>query len=153
VIHFVPWLKLPQSSQRKKKLPDSVSVNRGHIRSQQLNRDGHNGSPNADQDTDKNSRTSHLTASASEHLIMQTPSTAQIRTAIEVLKKFGEHINHNAVNTVIELSDSQLHDQQAGRIEARTIEQTTRIETVAAQLESWRNELLQQGRQCVSHHV
>jgi hypothetical protein len=84
---------------------------------------------------------------------MQTPSTAQIRTAIEVLKKFGEHINQNAVNTVIELSDSQLHDQQPGRIEARTIEQTSRIETVAAQLESWRNELLQQGRQCVSYHV
>ena len=84
---------------------------------------------------------------------MQTPSTAQIRTAIEVLKKFGEHINHNAVNTMIELSDSQLHDQQPGHIEARTIEQTTRIETVAAQLESWRNELLQQGGQCVSHHV
>jgi uncharacterized protein YqgV (UPF0045/DUF77 family) len=50
---------------------------------------------------------------------MQTPSTAQIRTAIEVLKKYGEHLNHNAVNTVIELSDSQLHDQQPGRIEAR----------------------------------
>ena len=84
---------------------------------------------------------------------MQTPSTAQIRIAIEVLKKYGEHINHNAVNTVIELSDSQLHDQQPGRIEARTIEQTTRIETVAAQLEHWRDELLQQRRQCVSHHV
>jgi len=54
---------------------------------------------------------------------------------------------------VIELSDSQLHDQQPGRIEARTIEQTTRIETVAAQLEHWRDELLQQRRQCVSHHV
>jgi hypothetical protein len=84
---------------------------------------------------------------------MQTPSTAQIRTAIEVLKKLGEHINHNAVNTMIESSDSQLHEQQPGRIEARTIEQTTRIESVAAQLESWRNEMLQQGRQCVSHHV
>lgn len=84
---------------------------------------------------------------------METPSTAQIRVAIEVLKKYGEHINHNAVNTVIELSDSQLHDQQPGRIEARTIEQTTRIETVAAQLEKWRNELAQERRQCVSNHI
>ena len=84
---------------------------------------------------------------------MQTPSTAQIRTAIDVLKKFGEHINHNAVNTVIELADSQLHDQQPGRIEARTIEQTTRIETVAAQLEQWRDELMQQRRQCVCNHI
>ena len=84
---------------------------------------------------------------------MQTPSTAQIRTAIEVLKKFGEHLNHNAVNSVVELSDSQLHDRQAGRHEVRTIEQISRIETVAGQLESWRNELLQQQSQCVSHHV
>ena len=84
---------------------------------------------------------------------MQTPSTAQIRTAIEVLKKFGEHLNHNAVNSVVELSDSQLHDRQAGRQEVRTIEQISRIESVAGQLESWRNELLQQQSQCVSHHV
>ena len=84
---------------------------------------------------------------------MQTPSTAQIRTAIEVLKKYGEHLNHNAVNTVVELSDSQLHDRQAGRHEVRIIEQISRIETVAGQLESWRNELLQQQSQCVSHHV
>ncbi len=84
---------------------------------------------------------------------MQTPSTAQIRTAIEVLKKYGEHINHNAVNAVVELSDLQLHDRQAGRQEVRTIEQISRIETVAAQLETWRNEMLQQQSQCVSHHV
>ena len=84
---------------------------------------------------------------------MQTPSTSQIRTAIEVLKKYGEHINHNAVNKVIELADSQLHDQQPGRIEAGTIEQTTCIETVAAQLEKWRNELVQERRQCVSNHI
>jgi hypothetical protein len=54
---------------------------------------------------------------------------------------------------VIELSDSQLHDQQPGRIEAGTIEQTTRIETVAAQLEKWHNELVQERRQCVSNHI
>jgi len=84
---------------------------------------------------------------------MQTPSTVQIRTAIEVLKKYGEHINHNVVNRVIELSDSQLHDQQSGRIEAGTIEQTTRIETVTAQLEKWRNELVHARRQCVSNHI
>ena len=84
---------------------------------------------------------------------MQTPSTAQIRTAIEVLKKYGDHINHKAVNAAIELSDSQLHDRQAGRLEVQTIEQITRVKTVAAQLETWRNELLQQERPCVSHHV
>lgn len=84
---------------------------------------------------------------------MQPPTTAQIRTAIEVLKKFGEHLNTNAANTVISLPDSQHFDRHAANIEARTIEQTTRIESVATQLESWRNELMQQRRQCVAHRV
>ena len=87
------------------------------------------------------------------HLIMQTPSTAQIRTAIEVLKKFGEHINHNAANLVIQLPDTHFGDQCAARAEVVKIEQVSRIQTVAVQLETWRNELLQQGRQCVSYHV
>lgn len=84
---------------------------------------------------------------------MQTPTTAQIRTAIEVLKKFGEHINTNTANAVIALHESAHSDRQAAQMGSQTIEQTTRIETVAAQLENWRNELLQQRRQCVSQHV
>ena len=86
-------------------------------------------------------------------LIMQPPTTAQIRTAIEVLKKFGEHINTNAANEAIGLHESPHSDQLAARIGSQTIEQTTRIETVAAQLADWRNELLQQRRQCVSQRV
>ena len=84
---------------------------------------------------------------------MQTPTTAQIRTAVEVLKKLGERLNEHAAHSVIQLPDSQLGERYAGQIEVRTIEQTTRIQTVAAQLEQWRDELLQQRRQCVSHHV
>jgi ribosomal 50S subunit-associated protein YjgA (DUF615 family) len=84
---------------------------------------------------------------------MHTPSTAQIRTAIEVLKKLGERLNDRAANSVMELRDSQFGDHQAGRIEVTTIEQTTRIQSVAAQLENWRDQLLQQRRQCVSNHI
>jgi hypothetical protein len=84
---------------------------------------------------------------------MQTPSTAQIRTAIEVLKKFGEHINHNAVNTMIELSDSQLHDQQPGRIEARTIEQTHASKLSPRNWNPGVTNCCNRRRQCVSHHV
>jgi hypothetical protein len=84
---------------------------------------------------------------------MQPPTTAQIRIAIEVLKKFGEHLNTNAANTVIGLPDSQHFDRHAANLEVRAIEQTTRIETVAAQLEGWRNELMQERRQCVAHRV
>lgn len=62
---------------------------------------------------------------------MQSPTTAQIRTAIEVLKKFSEHINTNAANEVIGLHESPHSDRQAARIGSRTIDQTTRIEAVA----------------------
>ena len=103
--------------------------------------------------TQASAGTDPQTLTRHSYLIMHTPTTAQIRTAIEVLKKFGEHINTNAADAAIGLHESQHSDQHAARIEARTIEQTTRIETVAAQLANWRDELLQQRRQCVSHHV
>jgi hypothetical protein len=82
---------------------------------------------------------------------MQTPSTAQIRTAIEVLKKFCEHINHNADNLVIELPDTRLGGHVAARAKVLKIEQTTRIQSVAAQLENWRDQLLQQRMRKVEY--
>jgi len=84
---------------------------------------------------------------------MQTPTTAQIHTAIEVLEKLGERINTHAGDSVLQLSGSQHRAHQAGSIEVAAIEQTTRIEAVAAQLKQWRDDLGQERRQCVSHHV
>ncbi len=84
---------------------------------------------------------------------MQTPTTAQIRTAIEVLKKYSEHINHNAVDLVVQLPDTRFGDHVAARAKVLNIEQVSRIQTVAEQLENWRDQLVQQRRQCVSHHA
>ncbi len=84
---------------------------------------------------------------------MQTPTTAQIRTAIEVLEKLGERLNIHAEHSVMQLPESQLGAHYAGRIEVQAIEQTTQIEAVAAQLKNWRAELSEQRRQCVSHHL
>ena len=84
---------------------------------------------------------------------MQTPTTAQVRTAIEVLKKFGEHINRNASSLVVQLPDTHFGDHCAARLEVLKIEQVSRIQTLAAQLESWRDQLLQERRQWVSHRV
>ena len=84
---------------------------------------------------------------------MRTPTTSQLRTAIEVLKNLGERINENAAHSVIQLPESRFGDQHVARIEAHAIEQTTQIETVMAQLESWRDELQRQNRQCVSQRV
>ena len=84
---------------------------------------------------------------------MQTPTTAQIRTAIQVLKKYGEHINHNAANLIIELPETRFGDHVAARAKVVNIEQVSRIQTVASQLEKWRDDLLHERRRCVSHHV
>jgi hypothetical protein len=84
---------------------------------------------------------------------MQTPTTAQIRTAIEVLSKLGERLNTQAERSVMQLSESPTSAHYSGSIQVSAIEQTTRIEAVATQLKNWRDELLEQRRQCVSHHV
>jgi hypothetical protein len=62
------------------------------------------------------------------HLTMQSPTTAQLGAAIVGLEPFGEHINHAAANTVIGWPEAQHYD---ANIEARTIEQTDRIQTIA----------------------
>ncbi len=84
---------------------------------------------------------------------MQTPTTAQIRTAIEVLRKFGERISHNAANLTIRMPDAQFGDHCAARVEVLKIEQVSGIQSIAAQLEHWSDQLLQERRQCVSTHV
>jgi hypothetical protein len=84
---------------------------------------------------------------------MQTPTTAQIRTAIDVLNKLGERLNAHAEHSVTQLSESPLGVHYAGRIEVGATEQITRIEAIATQLKNWRDEMLEQRRQCVSHHV
>ena len=81
-----------------------------------------------------------------------TPTTADLRTAIQVLDKLGERFTANANNSMIEMSESQPGSHRTGQIEASAIEQTARVKLVSAQLKSWRDELLQQ-RQTVAHHV
>ncbi len=84
---------------------------------------------------------------------MLTPTTAELRTAIEVLKMLGQRINEHSAHSVMQLPDTQLGDNYAAHIEARTIEQTGHIETVSAQLKNWRDELLQERRQHVCQSI
>jgi len=84
---------------------------------------------------------------------MLTPTTAELRTAIEVLKMLGQRIHDHAAHSVTQLPDTELGDQYAAHIEARTIEQTSHIETVSVQLKNWRDELLQERKQHVSQSV
>ena len=86
-------------------------------------------------------------------LTMQTPTTAQLRTAIGMLKKLEERIDNHGNHSLMQLPTTRLGDDYAARIEWQTIEQIARLKTVMAQLESWRDELKQERRQCVTHHV
>lgn len=83
---------------------------------------------------------------------MHGPTTAQIRTAIQVLKRFGEHINRNAANLIVELPETRLGADVGARAKVVSIEQINRVQAVTAQLEQWRSELSQHQRQCLSHH-
>jgi len=84
---------------------------------------------------------------------MLTPTTTELFTAIEVLRKLGLRINEHATHSVLQMPDSSLGEHYAGRIGLNAIEQTSRIEDVAGQLKNWREELLQQRRQNVSQSV
>ena len=84
---------------------------------------------------------------------MQTPTFAQLGTAIEVLNKLAQRLDTHAVHSVMQLPETPLGDDYAAKVAARNIEQTSQIETVAAQLKHWREELLQQQRQSISYHV
>jgi hypothetical protein len=86
-------------------------------------------------------------------LIMMTPTTAEIRTAIEVLKMLDQRLNDQAAHSVMQLPNTELGDQYAEQIKARTIEQTSHIEKVSMQLQNWREELLQQQKQQVVQSV
>jgi hypothetical protein len=84
---------------------------------------------------------------------MRIPTTGQLRTAIKVLKKLEERIENHVAHSVMQMPDTRLGDDYAARIESQTIEQIARLKTVMGQLESWRDELKQERRQCVTHHV
>jgi hypothetical protein len=75
---------------------------------------------------------------------MQTPTTAEFDTAIEVLKKHAEHLNEQAAHSMIQMPESRLGVDYAARIQSQTIGQIGQIETVAVQIKNWRDEIFQQ---------
>ena len=78
---------------------------------------------------------------------MQTPTQAQIKTAIEVLKKYAERLNEQAAHSVIQMPESRLGADYAARIQSQTIGQISQIEAVAAQLTNWLDEIIQPQKQ------
>jgi hypothetical protein len=78
---------------------------------------------------------------------MQTPTPAQIKTAIEVLKKYAERLNEQATHSVIQMPESRLGADYAARIQSQTIGQISNVEAVAAQLTNWLDEIIQPQQQ------
>ena len=84
---------------------------------------------------------------------MQTPTTVEFNTAIEVLKKYAERLNEQAAHSMIQMPESRLGVDYAARIQSQTIGQIGQIETVAAQIGNWRDEIFQQPDQTNFRHV
>jgi hypothetical protein len=100
----------------------------------------------------KSIRESTAQSTEHHHITMQ-PTTADLRTAIEVLKILDQRLNEQAAESVRQLPETDLGDRYAAHIESRTIEQTSHIEKVSMQLQNWRDELLQQQKQQVTQSV
>ena len=84
---------------------------------------------------------------------MQTPTTMQIRTAIEVLQKLGERIKEHAARSVRQMPSSHQAGLLLGQITVNVREQTKQVEAITGQLEAWHSELEQRRRQNVSYYV
>jgi len=84
---------------------------------------------------------------------MQLPTTTQLRTAVDVLDKLAERLNTEAEHSKMQLPETHLGNDYAGRIEARTIARTTEIKSVAAQLNAWEHELAEERKHRVGHRV
>ena len=84
---------------------------------------------------------------------MNASTAPEFRAAITELNRLSHRIDNHAADRVMRLPESRYGDQHATRIEAQTMEQTSRISAVIAQLEGWRDELQQQRRHRVSHRV
>ena len=84
---------------------------------------------------------------------MLTPTTAELHTAIEVLRKLGQRINDNAARSVRQMPSGSQAGQLLGQITVNAREQTQRADDVAEQLKNWRSELINQQKNHVSQSV
>ena len=58
---------------------------------------------------------------------MQTPTTAEFNTAIEVLKKYAERLNELAAHSMIQMPEPCLGADYAARIQSQTSGQISHI--------------------------
>lgn len=81
---------------------------------------------------------------------MQVPTSAQVRTAIEVLEKLGERINEHTARSVRQIPPSHAAGQLVSQISANAAEQIKQVQSLTGLLQTWHGELERQRRQNVS---
>ena len=84
---------------------------------------------------------------------MQTPTTYQIRTAIEVLEKLGERIDKHAARSLLQIPPCREAGEVAGQVAVNAREQNSQVKAVTGLLQTWHNELDRHRKLSVSHHV
>jgi hypothetical protein len=89
---------------------------------------------------------------AGPNLISKTPSSDELKTAIQVLELLSERVTAHANHSISELPQTQLGNQYAGQIKEDSLEKSAQIKLIGDQLSNWREELLRQ-RQTSFHHV
>lgn len=84
---------------------------------------------------------------------MQSPTTTQIRTAIEVLEKLGERINHHAARSMSQIPPSHVAGEVASQITVNAKEQNDQVKSITGLLQTWHGELERKRRQNVTQHL
>ena len=84
---------------------------------------------------------------------MQEPTTTQLRTTLEVLRKLSGRINEHAARSVRQIPPSSVNGQLAGQISVNAMEQTKHVQEITGLLKTWHGELEQRRRQCVSNRI
>ena len=77
---------------------------------------------------------------------MQTPTVAQIETAIDVLNKLAERLNIQAAHFIVQLPETQIGTHYAGTIGLETGEQNLNIKNLTKKLKIWEEELTEETK-------
>ena len=84
---------------------------------------------------------------------MITPTTYEIRAAMEVLKSLDQRLQERAAHTVRQVPPTVLGNHYAGQLKAQANEKTGHIGKVVQELQDWREELLKAQKQSVTQSI
>lgn len=72
---------------------------------------------------------------------MKAPSPGDIIIAVKVLEAYRDRLNIEAAHSIVELPETSLGKNYAGKIGSQTVENTGRIDDLITSLNDWRQSL------------